>query len=67
MKKKCQCISHLKLEYQGQMANYGKAIAECLKLKHDREHKDRYPTTWGTKTDCGLALTVLRILSEKAI
>lgn len=37
----------------------GRVLAETLKLKRDPEHKDRWQTTWGSKTNAGLARTVL--------
>tara|TARA_Y100000310_G_scaffold192564_1_gene192518 strand:+ start:856 stop:1065 length:210 start_codon:yes stop_codon:yes gene_type:complete len=42
----------------------GAAIAELLELKPCPEHPDRWQTTWGTKTDLGLYLTVKRYIDE---
>lgn len=43
----------------------GEKIANLLYLKKDKEHSDRWPTTGGTKTNQGLARTVLRIMEEE--
>ena len=40
----------------------GAALAEVLKLKRDPDHRDRWQTTWGSKTSAGLARSVLEIL-----
>ena len=48
-------------------AKIGNCIAQLLMLKKTREHKDRYHTTWGTKTDLGLYLCVKRIIDEERI
>lgn len=45
-------------------AAIGRYLAEVLQLRHDRDHPDRYPTTWGTKTDVGLYNTIYRIIHE---
>ncbi len=42
----------------------GELIAEVLNLKRDREHRDRYCTTWGTKTAMGLFLTIERLVRD---
>lgn len=39
-------------------AQAGEAIAEALHLRRDQEHKDRWRTTWGSKTSLGLYLTL---------
>lgn len=43
----------------------GAKIAETLYLKPSREHSDRWNTDWGTKTNAGLARTVVRILEDE--
>ena len=47
----------------------GKMLAENLFLSQSIEHKDRWTTEWGTKTNQGLARIVanqiLRALEEK--
>jgi hypothetical protein len=47
-----------------QEAQRGALLAEVLKLRRDREHPDRWQTTWGTKTDLGLFRIVERILID---
>ncbi len=42
----------------------GYELAIALRLHKDPEHKDRWQTGWGTKTNAGLARTNLRILEE---
>lgn len=42
----------------------GKAIADILMLRKDKDHKDRYQTTWGNKTAIGIFNTVLRIAED---
>lgn len=42
----------------------GNKIARVLGLKRDREHRDRWATEWGSKTDVGLLLTVRRLAEE---
>ena len=42
----------------------GAYLAAALHLKRDPEHADRWRTTWGTKTNQGLARTVARTFSE---
>ena len=37
----------------------GLSIAETLNCKRSKEHKDRWITNWGTKTNIGLARTIL--------
>lgn len=39
----------------------GQQIAALLDLKRDREHRDRYATTWGTKTNQGIFEVIRRI------
>jgi hypothetical protein len=39
----------------------GLKLAAMLQLKRDSEHKDRFQTTWGTKTAIGVFETVLRL------
>ena len=43
----------------------GAKLAEMLKLRKDPEHRDRWQTTWGTKTNAGLARSVFRLLIEE--
>ena len=47
----------------------GKEIAELLGLKKIRsgDDKGRFRTTYGSKTEVGLALTVQRILKENGL
>lgn len=45
-------------------AECGKQLADVLHLRRAAGHKDRWFTTWGTKTDAGLARTALRILLD---
>jgi hypothetical protein len=40
----------------------GKYLAFHLGLRPDPEHSDRWRTGWGTKTNAGLARTILRML-----
>lgn len=47
-----------------QQKERGQLIADVLKLRKDPEHKDRYQTTWGTKTALGIFLVVERIIQE---
>jgi hypothetical protein len=42
----------------------GQLLAEVLKLRKDSEHKDRFQTTWGSKTAIGVFATVRRIVDE---
>jgi hypothetical protein len=42
----------------------GEVLSTNLKLKHDREHRDRWVTGWGTKTNKGLARTVLWVITN---
>jgi len=42
----------------------GKALAEMLKLRKDKSHKDRYSTTWGSKTCIGIFNTIARLGQE---
>lgn len=44
----------------------GAEIAEMLNLKHSREHKDRWQTSVGTKTNQGLARTIFGVFAQKA-
>lgn len=47
-------------------AKVGAKLAEVLALRRDRDNRSRWHTAWGSKTDAGLARTVLRILDEAA-
>lgn len=42
----------------------GRKLAFRLQLRRDPEHKDRWLTEWGTKTDLGLWRTVTRMVDE---
>lgn len=46
-------------------ARIGAKLAEVLKLRRDPADRSRWLTTWGNRTDAGLARTVLRLLSEE--
>ena len=46
-------------------ARIGAMFAEVLNCKRDKEHKDRWRTDWGTKTDIGLARTILSALETE--
>lgn len=43
----------------------GAKIAEMLHLEKDSN--GRYPTTWGSKTDVGLAASLIRVIDEKGL
>lgn len=43
-------------------ARIGQDLALLFRLRRDPEHKDRWKTAWGTKTDIGLSRTVLAFL-----
>lgn len=43
----------------------GAMFADVLNLKRDREHRDRWRTDWGTKTNTGLARTILAVLETE--
>lgn len=49
---------------EAQEADFGLRIATILKLRRDHEHKDRWQTTWGTKTNLGLFRSFVRIVDE---
>jgi hypothetical protein len=42
----------------------GAQLAEALGVKRDTQHPEGWATTYGWKTDAGLARTALRILME---
>lgn len=42
----------------------GANVARILQLRRDREHRDRFQTTWGSKTALGIFHTVMRIAEE---
>lgn len=46
---------------ESRLVELGATLAENLKLRRDKEHRDRWQTGWGTKTNLGLALTVRRM------
>ncbi len=37
----------------------GAMLAEALKLRRDPTHRNRWQTTWGSKTNAGLARTII--------
>lgn len=43
----------------------GAMFAVALNLKRDREHRDRWQTDWGTKTNIGLARTIVAALETE--
>ena len=44
-----------------QQDKIGKEIAKIFLMKRDKEHKDRYQMSWGSKTAFGLVETLRRI------
>jgi len=44
-----------------EQAQQGKEIARLLMLRRDRDHKGRWQTTWGNKTNLGIYNTVKRL------
>lgn len=50
-----------------QAAHTGRIIATALRLKRDSVHRDRWSTNWGSKTDAGLARTVLAQMEASRI
>lgn len=42
----------------------GAELAVALRLKRDPEHKDRWMTTWGTKTNKGLARSIAQVFCK---
>jgi hypothetical protein len=52
-----------------QMDKAGAELAKSLGLKKSKEFKDRWVTTWGTKTNQGLYLTLKEMMGrvEKGI
>ena len=45
-----------------QAEKLGKLVINLLELK--KTNLGRYDTTWGTKTELGLGLTILRLVNE---
>ena len=43
----------------------GARLADVLQLRRDREHKDRWQTTAGNKTDLGIYRTIVAIILEE--
>lgn len=43
---------------------YGELFAKLLKMKKNKEHKDRWDTAWGTKTSLGLYRTIKRLVED---
>ena len=44
----------------------GMTIATILQLRRDREHKTRWQTTWGSKTNIGIYNTIMGISEQIA-
>jgi hypothetical protein len=42
----------------------GAKLAELLRLKRDPDHRDRWQTSWGSKTNAGLARSVIATIAE---
>jgi len=42
----------------------GREISSALKLRKDPEHKDRWQTEWGTKTNIGIARVVASMIEH---
>lgn len=42
----------------------GAEIAGIFKLRRDSEHKDRWQTTWGSKTNKGIARSVVALVEK---
>lgn len=47
-----------------QAATAGALLAEALHCRRSTDFPDRWVTGWGTKTDCGLARTVLHVIAS---
>lgn len=43
----------------------GLELSQMLHLKPDRHQPDRIKTAWGSKTNIGLARSVLRVIADK--
>lgn len=46
------------------LAKFGEEVAEMLMLRKDKEHQDRWQTTWGSKTNVGLARCIIRVVED---
>lgn len=55
---KKQSIPSTKSYTPEEMDKVGATLADRLNLRKDTEHKDRWKTGWGTKTNTGLFLTL---------
>ena len=53
-----------KLEDDKRANAIGETLAVLLNLKKDKEHKDRWSTAWGSKTNAGLARSIYRVFEE---
>lgn len=42
----------------------GKRLAKALKLGRDKDHRDRWATEWGSKTNKGLVLTLIEMVNR---
>lgn len=40
---------------------YGAQIAKIFLLRRDEEHRERFETRWGSKSEIGIARTILRM------
>jgi hypothetical protein len=47
------------MEDEKYLSEQGEKLAQILGLKRDREHKDRYVTSWGNKTALGLSRQIM--------
>ena len=56
-------MNHLKYSIEDQ-DRIGKEIAKIFMMKKDKEHKNRYQTTWGTKTGIGVFNTIIRLAHD---
>lgn len=55
---------HTRFYTEEQKARQGVEIATLFKLRRSQEHKDRYLTSWGTKTAIGVFEVIRRIGRE---
>jgi len=55
-------ISEIYKLSEQEQTKIGEQLVKALKLKRDTEHKDRYQTTWGTKTPLGVYRTIEGII-----
>jgi len=55
-------------QHEEKISNVGKEIIKFLDLKPIKsgEQKGRYNTAWGSKTELGLARSIMRIISENS-